>query len=135
MALEAKLIYELEPAVYFACALGTAIPKGSFVKITDENIVALGTAASAVIGITAEEKVATTDGKITLAVYLRGIFKVFVGDGGATTGNAAILDATADNEVEDAAINSENIVGRFFGTATDTQSVMMLLDPYNANLA
>ncbi len=135
MALEAKLIYELEPAVYFACALGTAIPKGSFVKITDENIVALGTAASAVIGITAEEKVATTDGKITLAVYLRGIFKVFVGDGGATTGNAAILDATADNEVEDAAINSENIVGRFFGTATDTQSVMMLLEPYNANLA
>ena len=135
MALEAKLIYELEPAVYFACALGTAIPKGSFVKITDENIVALGTAASAVIGITAEEKVATTDGKITVAVYLRGIFKVFVGDGGATTGNAAILDATADNEVEDAALNSENIVGRFFGTATDTQSVMMLLEPYNANLA
>lgn len=135
MALEAKLIYELEPAVYFACALGTAIPKGSFVKITDENIVALGTAASAVIGITAEEKVATTDGKITVAVYLRGIFKVFVGDGGATVGIAAILDATADNEVEDAAVNSENIVGRFLGTATDTQSVLMLLDPYNANLA
>jgi len=135
MALEAKLVYELEPAVYFACALGTAIPKGSFVKITDENIVALGTAASAVIGITAEEKVATTDGKITVAVYLRGIFKVFVGDGGATVGIAAILDAAADNEVEDAAVNSENIVGRFLGTATDTQSVLMLLDPYNANLA
>lgn len=134
MALEAKLIYELEPAVYFACATGTAIPKGSFVKITDENIVALGTANSAVIGITAEEKT-TSDGKATVAVYLRGIFKVFVGDGGATTGNCAILDATADNEVEDAGVNAENIVGRFLGTATDTQSVMMLLDPFNANLA
>lgn len=135
MALEAKLIYELEPAVYFACAIGTAIPKGSFVKITDENIVAIADADSAVIGITAEEKVATTDGKITVAVYLRGIFKVFVDAGGATVGMAAVMGATAPNEVDDAGVNAENIVGRFFGTASDTQSVMMLLAPFNVNLA
>lgn len=135
MTLEAKLIYELEPAVYFACAVGTAIPKGSFVTINDENIVVIATSASACIGITAEEKVATTDEKITIAVYLRGIFKVFVGDGAATVGMAAVIDATANNEVEDAGVNSENIVGRFLGTAADTESVMMLLSPFNVNLA
>ena len=135
MALEAQLIYELEPAVYFACALGTAIPKGTFVTINNENIVVISTADSACIGITAEEKVATTDGKITIAVYLRSIFKVFVGAGTATVGMAAVIDATATNEVDDAAVNSENIVGRFLGTAADTESVMMLLSPYNVNLA
>ena len=138
MALEAKLIYELEPAIYFACALGTAIPKGSFVKITDENIVAICDGdTDACIGITAEEKVATTDGKITIAVYLRGIFKVFVGAAGATVGLAAITDVAtgAANELVNADVNSENIVGRFLGTATDTQSVMMLLAPFSVNLA
>lgn len=138
MTLEAKLVYELEPAVYFACALATAIPKGTLVKISDEGIVAAAAADNdPVIGITAEEKVATTDGKITVAVYMRGVFKVFVGAAGATVGAAAINDAGtgAQNEVVDADVNSENIIGRFLGTASDTESVMMLLNPFSINVA
>lgn len=137
MALEAKLMYELEPAVPFAVSTSANIPKGSFVKITDEGIVAITAGdTDPIIGIAAEEKV-STDEKEFIAVYLRGIFKVFVGAAGATVGVAAISDTAtgAANEVVNADVNSEHIVGRFLGTATDTQSVMMLLDPFNANLA
>lgn len=137
MALEAKLIYELEPAVPFIVSTSANIPKGSFVKITDEGIVAITAGdTDPIIGIAAEEKV-STDEKTMIAIYLRGVFKVFVGAAGATVGVAAISDTGtgAVNEVVNADVNSEHIVGRFLGTATDTQSVMMLLDPYNANLA
>lgn len=137
MALEAKLMFELEPAVPFIVSTSANIPKGSFVKITDEGIVAITAGdTDPIIGIAAEEKV-STDEKTHIAVYLRGIFKVFVGAAGATVGVAAISDTGtgAANEVVNADVNSEHIVGRFLGTATDTQSVMMLLAPFNANLA
>ncbi len=137
MALEAKLIYELEPMVPFDCAEATTIEKGSFVKITDENIVAITDGdTDAIIGITGEEKKGG-DGRTSVGVYLRGVFKVFVGAAGATVGLAAISDTGtgAANELVNADINSENIVGRFLGTATDTQSVMFLLNPFAVNLA
>jgi len=137
MALEAVLIYELEPMVPFTCADGTAIPKGSFVKITDENTVAITDGdTDAIIGITGEEKIAS-DGITSIGVYLRGIFKVFVGAAGATVGLAAISDTGtgAANELVNADVNSENIAGRFLGTATDTESVMFLLAPFSVNLA
>lgn len=129
-------MFELEPAVPFKVAAAAAIEKGSFVKITDEGIVAITAGdTDPIIGITAEEKIANVGE--TVNVYLRGIFKVFVGAAGATVGAAAISDTAtgAANELVNADINSENIVGMFLGTATDTQSVMFLLQPFAVNLA
>lgn len=137
MALEAELMVTKGLPVSFTVADGAAIPKGSILKMTDPRTAAISDGDTDICaGIAAEEKVAS-DGKTTLAVYQSGQFKVFVGAAGATVGAAAITDSStgAANEVVNADVNSENIVGRFLETATDTQSALMELNPHTVNLA
>lgn len=137
MALEAVLIHETEIPIPMTCADGTGIEKGTILKLTDPNTVSAADGDTDIVaGIAAEEKIAS-DGKTKIGVYKRGIFKVFVGAAGATVGAAAITDVGtgAANEMVDADVNSENIAGRFLETATDTQSALMELNPFTANLA
>jgi hypothetical protein len=137
MANEAVLVFETEKPVPFICADAGALEKGSFVKITDPFTVAI-TAADhdAVIGITAEEKVAS-DGKTKVPVYLRGIFKGVAGTAGVTVGLAIDMDSStsAANKLADAAVNAENIVGRALETATAGETFTFQLNPYSSNLA
>ena len=137
MALEATLVYETEAPIPFTCSDSVAIPKGSVLELSDPMTVAITNGdTDPVAGFAAEEKVAS-DGKTTIGVYRRGIFKVFVGAAGATAGAAAITDTAtgAPNELVNADVNSENIVGRFLETATDTQSALFELNPFTVNLA
>jgi|SRR3990167_1960036 len=137
MALEAVLIKELEPAVNFTCADATGIAKGSFLKIADPNTVAqAGTDNDAVIGIAAEEKVAS-DGNTQIAVYMRGIFRGTIGAGGCTAGDALICDSSTgdDNEMATADVNSEHIIGIALETGTDLETIKFLLQPVTVNLA
>lgn len=137
MALEAVLVHELEPAVPFTCADGTGIEKGALLILTDPMTVATTTGdTDAIVGIAAEEKIAS-DGKTSIAVYMRGIFKGFAGAAGTTVGLGLISDTGtgAANELVNADVNSENIVGRALETATDTQSFMFILAPFNVNVA
>lgn len=137
MALEAELHVELELPVAFTCADGTGIEKGALLTISDPMTVATTTGdTDAIIGIAAEEKIAN-DGKTTIGVYLRGIFKGYAGAAGVTAGAAIISDTAtgAANELVNADVNSENIVGRALETAADTESFFFLLDPFAANLA
>lgn len=137
MALECSLVFELGLPVPFTCADGTAIPKGSVLKLTDPMTVAIADGdTDAVAGISAEEKVAS-DGKTTIAVYTTGIFKGFSGAAGVTVGHSLITDVGtgAANELVNADVNSENIVGRSLETATDTQSFLFELKPHHNNLA
>lgn len=137
MALEAVLIHELEPPVPFTCADGTGIEKGAILEISDPMTVATTNGDSdKIIGIAAEEKIAS-DGKTTIGVYLRGIFKGFAGAGGVTVGRAIRTDTAtgAANELVVASANEEGIVGTALETATDTQSFMFLLNPINPVLA
>lgn len=137
MALEATLMWETELPIPFTCADGTGIEKGTILKLTDPMTVAAADGDTDICaGIAAEEKIAS-DGKTKIAVYRRGIFKVFVGAAGATVGAAVITDVAtgAANELVNADVNSENIVGRWLETATDTQSALLELNPFTANLA
>ena len=137
MALECELLIELEPAVSFTCADGTAIPKGSLLTITDPFTVLITAGdVDKIIGIAAEEKVAS-DGKTTIGVYLRGIFKGFAGSDGTTVGRAIVTDSAtgAVNELMTADANEEGIVGTALATVTDTQSFRFLLNPINPILA
>ena len=137
MALECTLVTELEPAVPFTCADGAGIPKGSILTLSDPNTVAVTTGdTDAVVGIAAEEKIAN-DGKTTIAVYLRGIFKGYAGAAGATVGMALITDTAtgAANELVVADVNSEHIVGMALETAADTESFLFLLQPFGIQLA
>jgi hypothetical protein len=89
-----------------------------------------------IIGITAEEKIAS-DGKTSIGVYMRGIFKGYAGAAGVTVGMAIISDTGtgAANELVVADINSEHIVGRALETATDGETFMFELNPFAAQLA
>lgn len=131
MALEAVLVVELEIPVSFTCADGTGIEKGAILKITDPMTVATTTGdTDAIIGIAAEEKIAN-DGKTSIGVYLRGIFKGYAGAAGVTVGAPIISDTGtgAANELVVADINSQNVVGIALETAADTESFMFLLQP------
>ena len=133
MALEAVLVHELEPPVPFTCADGTAIPKGSILELSDPMTVSITNGdTDPIIGIAAEEKIAN-DGKTTIAVYLRGVFKGYAGAAGVVVGEALITDTGtgAANELVVADNDSEQIVGRALETAADTESFMFLLDPFH----
>lgn len=137
MALEATLIKELEPPVSFTCANGTGIAKGSILEISDPNTVAVTNGdTDPIIGIAAEEKIAN-DGKTSIAVYLRGIFKAYAGAAGVTVGMGVITDTAtgAANELVVADVNSEHIVGTALETAADTESFLLYLNPINMQLA
>lgn len=137
MALETTLIYETELPIPFTCADGTGIEKGSILQLNDPMTVVITDGdTDPVAGIAAEEKIAN-DGKTTIGVYRRGIFKGFAGAAGTTAGAAIITDTGtgAANELVNADINSENIVGRALETATDTQSFLFELNPFTVNLA
>lgn len=137
MALEATLIKEIEPPINFTCADGTGIEKGSFVKITDGEIVAITAGdTDPIIGITAEEKIAN-DGNTQIAVYLRGIFKAYAGAAGVTVGMGVISDTGtgAANELVVADVNSEHIVGTALSTVTDGQTFKLYLNPIHLQLA
>lgn len=137
MALEATLDTELEPPVMFTCADGTGIEEGALLVLSDPLTVATTTGdTDAIVGIAAEEKIAN-DGRTKIAVYMRGIFKGFAGAAGVTAGQAIISDTGtgAANELVNADINSEHIVGRALETAADTESFLFLLAPFSVNLA
>ena len=137
MTLETTLIFELSPPVPFTCADGTGIEKGSLLKIADPFTVSqAGSDDDAVIGIAAEEKIAS-DGKVKIGVYMNGIFKGTAGAAGVTAGQAIICDSSTgdDNEMVDADVNSEQIIGRALETATDLETFLFQLNPYTANLA
>lgn len=137
MALETVLIHETETPIPMTCADGVAITKGAILMLTDPNTVATTTGdTDAVAGIAAESKVAS-DGKTKIGVYKRGIFKGFAGAAGTTVGKGLITDTStgAANELVNADVNSENIVGRALETATDTQSFLFELNPFSMELA
>lgn len=137
MALEATLVYELEPPVPFTCADGATIEKGSILKLTDPATVSITAGdTDPVIGIAAEEKIAN-DGKTKIAVYMRGIFKAYAGAAGVTVGMSVITDTAtgAANELVVADVNSEAVVGMALETATDTESFLLYLNPMGLQLA
>jgi|26BtaG_2_1085354.scaffolds.fasta_scaffold03470_8 hypothetical protein len=137
MADETTLYVELEPPVSFTCADGTGIEKGALLTLSDPMTVATTTGdTDAIIGIAAEEKIAS-DGKTKIAVYLRGIFKGVAGAAGTTAGQALISDTGTGtaNELVNADVNSEHLVGRALETATDRQTFLFLLSPFSVNLA
>ena len=137
MALECTLMIETSIPIPFTVADGAGIEKGSVLKLTDPMTAAVTTGdTDACAGIAAQEKIAN-DGKTKLAVYRSGIFKGYAGAAGVTAGAAIITDTGtgAANELVNADVNSENIVGVALETATDGQTFLFELKPFGINLA
>lgn len=131
MALECTLLVELEPPVSFQCANGTAIAKGTILKVADLGVVSIaGTDDDAVIGIAAEEKI-ISDGNTQIAVYLRGIFKGTIGTAGCTAGDWVSSDASTGDDNELAVIGATEVhaVGMALETATNLETFKFYLNP------
>lgn len=131
MANEATLLVELEPAVNFTCANATAITKGTLMKGTDPMTAIISSAVTDVIvGIAAADKVAS-DGNTHIAVYMRGIFRVY-GSGSITVGDALMASDTGTypNYVQKAGQTASGLrtLGYALETSTNGQTLKILLN-------
>jgi len=129
MANENVIIVELEPAVGFTCANGTAIPKGTHLRLTDPmTVIITSGVAQEFAGIAAEAKVAS-DGKTEIGVYMRGIFKGTAG-GTIGIGDGLHSETGGTNEFLTAAAASDDaaVCGIALEAATDGQTFKYLLN-------
>ena len=112
----AVLMVETELPIMMTCA-DAAIPKGTILKLATPYTVAAATADNDLFGgIAAEEKV-SGDGKLMIAVYRGGIFKVEAGAGGVTVGLP--VGIVAANNFKNTTAH-DNDLGYNFGTALET---------------
>ena len=123
----AVLMVETELPIMMTCGAG-AIPKGTVLKLSTPFTVAASSANTDLFGgIAAEEKIAS-DGKLMIAVYRRGIFKVEAGAGGVTVGLP--VGIIAANNFTNTTANDTDL-GYNFGvalsTAADTEFFLMEL--------
>ena len=136
MALEWTLVIETELPLPFTVVDGAGIEKGALLVLSNPMTVATATAAGNLIigGIAAEEKIAN-DGKVTLAVYRRGIFKCTAG-GAITVGDPLETSVGAVNEVikSTPGTNSvQNVIGVAFETVSDAETLIVELNPYRVD--
>ena len=95
MAFEPQLMIETELPISFKVADGAAIPKGSFLKLTESMTAIIHSGSNdKCAGILAEEKI-LNNGQVTRPVYMGGIFK---GTAAASisVGAALMLDGTTN---------------------------------------
>lgn len=132
---ELTLLYETEIPIPMTCADGTGIERGTILSLADPYTVAAATTNNqAVGGVAAEEKIAS-DGKTKISVYRGGIFKAKI-SGSVTVGDALVISGNvANNLVETAAVNDENVLGIALETGTTGETIMIELNPTVMQLA
>ena len=123
----AVLMVETELPIMMTCA-DAAIPKGTVLKLSTPFTVAASSADNDLFGgIAAEEKI-SGDGKLQIAVYRGGIFKVEAGAGGVTVGKPVGIVALNNFKNTTA---GDNDLGYNFGvtleTAADTEFFLIEL--------
>ncbi len=134
MANEATLVIETEVPIPFTCAEGTAIPKGTILKLNDLMTVTTITADNDLVaGIAKSEKIAD-DGMVRIDVYRGGIFRV-TASGSIAIGDPVGVDFTnvAENYVisvvAQGRLSGARILGTAMEAATDDQTLLIELNP------
>ena len=123
----AILMVETQLPIMMTCA-DAAIAKGQCLKIADPFTVAATSAGNDIFGgIAAEEKI-LGDGKLMIAVYRGGIFKVEAGTSGVTVGLPAIIEANNEFKNTGAAGSDTGYVwGKSLETATNGELFLLEL--------
>lgn len=128
MANEAVLRDRLEHAINFTCADGTAIEKGTLLKLTDPRTASASDGAGDVLaGIAMEEKEAS-NGITSIGVIRKGIFDMYCS--GACPVGAPVMSAGVDNEVKIASGNASGaaILGYMLEAGADTETAQVFVD-------
>jgi len=128
MSNEAILVWETEPPIPFTCAVGTGIEKGALLAGADLMTASTSAAADgALAGIAAQEKIAN-DGKLKIAVYRRGIFKMIL-SGTCVYGNPLVAadTTTFPNHVKVAAVTSSGaqILGHALEAGGTSETILV----------
>ena len=137
MADECTLNVRTNNPIDFTVADGTAIAKGSVLKMTNGRVAILADCDGDICaGIAARDKIAS-DGRTQLAVFRRGIFTGTAGVAGVTVGEAIQTDVSTSsaNRLVDADVNSEQIVGIALATAASGATFEYELMPRAVDLA
>jgi len=129
---EAVLLVQLESPVPFTVADGTGIEKGTLLKMTSPRTASAASAATDMIaGIAASEKIAN-DGKTSLGVYRRGIFKMTLSgtDGCVAIGQGVTQAAGPANYITSGSDISSGsmILGQALATGAKSESIAVDLN-------
>lgn len=127
MANEATLVWRLQDAIPFTVSNTTGIEKGAVLKMSDPMTAATTTAAADIIaGIAASEKVAN-DGKTTLGVYRKGIFKMTL-SGACVVGDILGTDAVANMVKKVTNVSGCKVLGYALETGASGETIMVELN-------
>ena len=131
MANEAKLMWETELALPINVADANALAKGTVLQLADLFVGSASSAADQAFGgITKIEKVAN-DGKIKVAAYFGGIFKMVVGAAGCTVGfNVALSGANLVVNADTLDIEEGLVIGKCLETGTTGETVLVHVGKY-----
>ena len=110
MANEAVLMIETEIPIAFKVSDGTAIEKGSFLRLT-ESMTAIINSGSGdkCAGILVEEKI-LNDGEVTASLHYEGIFKCVAG-ASIAIGAPLMISGTVNKLITATGVNGASIVG------------------------
>ena len=128
MANEAVLMIETELPIAFKVADGNAIEKGAILKLTESMTASITSGqGDKLAGIAAEEKIAN-DGKVTIPVYMGGIFKVVAG-AAVAVGVALMTDATVNKVETSTGVTGASQIGYALEAPSgDNQTFLMRLN-------
>lgn len=126
---EADLVYRSsDNPINFTVANGTGIEKGTLLKMTDPLTAAKSDGANdAIAGIAAAEKIAN-DGRTSLAVHRRGVFRM-VASGAIATGQP-VCSAGVTNMVKyiaTASVSGAQVIGHAMQTFSDQEEGLIQL--------
>ena len=128
MADEAVLVTRLEDPVNFTVDESNLLEKGAILKMTDNRVAIINSAAADVVaGINAREKLAG-DGRTSTPVFFRGIFRM-VASGSITTGDALKVSSIVNRvALATVTMNGSQILGHALADATNGQSLEVLVN-------
>ena len=129
MANETTLMVETELPINFKVDNTLAVPKGSLLELTESMTVVLISGQGVMVaGIAAEEKIAN-DGKVTIKVYMGGIFKGVAG-AAVAIGIGLMADATANKlETTTGKTGAAQVGYALEAPSGDNQTFMFRLNP------
>jgi hypothetical protein len=128
MANEAILRLKYEDPIDFIVADGTAISKGTLLKLTDPRTAAATAADEDVFaGIAARDKVAS-DGRTRLAVYRRGIFALMATAAAITAGDAVAIGGANTIKKADASCVGSKVIGIALESTTGSEAIEVELN-------
>jgi hypothetical protein len=133
MTNEAVLYFEVSPPVFMTCTNATGVERGTLLKLSDPNTVAIHAATDDVVGGVASGEKIASDGLTSVGVY-RGQgnwFKV-TASGSITVGDSLGLSLGGDNKVYNnratANLSGSRTIGTAMETATDGETFLMELN-------